>query len=372
MQLNDLIGISLYLTELNKKYNYSNLFDQLGNTLNQLAQNKNQPQHHEQMVTQKKSLYKAILDLGPKGWNIGKKKLYVKFCSPENIGQNLIDRIEEGFQDNMANPAGARQELLKIKNEFMGVITRSNSLHSSLTPLIEEYEEDHEIEEDELAIQLIFDGDINVADIHDLAVNSKEWDKIFQFFTVITNEPSKKPRLLSIDKGSLIVEVAAYTAIVGAIGLTVNTVLDWVKKYYEIEEAKSKSESSDMDVKIKKTILVQFDQALKKTEEDATKDVKGKLLAEFKSKSKDTSRQKAIDEVVKYVFNFVLKGGSVDIREPEQEVEEETENQEEKRITSETILQIKDNFEKVRSFQEEYGPRLLTLIKNDDEEENDE
>ena len=36
------------------------------------------------------------------------------------------------------------------------------------------------------------------------------------------------------------------------------------------------------------------------------------------------------------------------------------------------LFNDKDNFEKVRSFQEEYGPRLLTLIKNDDEEENDE
>lgn len=382
MQLNDLLAVTEYLVSINKKHNYAGLFNQISSTLQQLTQNPNQPKFHNQLIDSRKNLRKALKEMSPENWSFVRTKLFKSFCNGDYYGEHVIKRIQDSFQENQANPAGMKQKIDEINKEVTDIFNRASQLGSSLRPLLEKYVDVPDLDEDEYSLQILFDHDIPVENIDELAKHSKHWKDVFYLYGRAIGEMSHEPRILTVEKGSFFIEIAAYKEVVTAIGLTIGTVLLLAKEYYKVKKLSLETENLELDVEMKRSFKEKYEQACDQIEESAVEKVVAEVKEKYFPDDPDASRKKSIEKAVKYLFQFILKGGEVDVREPEIEEndsevedsdEESTEEGAQEKVGLEEIKQLKSKIGEVRKLAQEFGelPRL-ELFEDDDEDESEE
>ena len=382
MQLNDLFAVTDYLVSINKKHNYAGLFNQVSSTLQQLTQNSNQPKFHNQLIDSRKKLMSALKEMSPDNWSFVRTKLFRSFCKEDYYGEHVIERIQDAFQENQANPAGMKQKIDEINKEVTDIFNRAAQLGSSLRPLLEKYVDVPDLEEDEYSLQILFDHDIPVENIDELAKHSKKWKDVFYLYGRAIGEVSHEPRILTVEKGSFFIEIAAYKEVVTAIGLTIGTVLLLAKEYYKVKKLSLETENLELDVEMKKSFKEKYEQACDQIEESAVEKVVSEVKEKYFPDDPDASREKSIEKAVKYLFQFILKGGEIDVREPDvEEVDDEAEDIDEENEDStvqeglelEEIKQLKSRISEVRKLAQEFGelPRL-ELFEDDDSSDDEE
>lgn len=374
MQLNDLLVISNYLGNLNKENNFASLFDQVGNCLSQISSKPNEQQHRKRFQEDLAKLKEALRKIKiSKQWSLARVKLFKKFCGSERLGEEAVESIDKIINENHVNPAGMRDGILKLKKDVVKVLERSGQLKSGLQPLIDEYEDDQALEENEMALQVVFDKDINIEDIHQLAKNTKDWDDVFHYITIISETPEKKPRIISVEKGSFIIEVAATSGTIYLIGKTFHVIMGCAKQWYEVKKAKRQSEKAGLEVEAQRKINEIYDHQLERLKESTESKVEETLIEELNLDSEDGSRNKAAKKIAQKLLKFVLGGGSIDIRKPSKDEDEGESSEEEGHVENTTNLvveNIKKEFDRLRELERRFGelPQLPHLFEDEDED----
>jgi len=325
VQLHELISVTTYLTEVIKPKNFEGLYQTLITHLNQLTQPKPPAELATQINDARDVLFEAHKEIHPVEWNVIKIKLFKSFGADELFGKTAIARLEEIFSKNQANPQAVATALNPIMQETKKVFTRITQLHTGLGPMIEEGRDADELEDGKTILQIIFEHDAAIKTMKDLEDNSKIWRRLFLAFARLVDEGAEDPEIVSVEKGSIIIEILTATPVAIAIAVgcdqilkVLERVLEIRKKFEEIKNLKLSNKKIEQELEKEADNLIEV----------AVEKAKVALLKEYRKKKKtdqeiDTGLKNALGDM----FSFIESGGKLEVYEPRSDSEtDSTEN----------------------------------------------
>ena len=227
MQVNQLIEVVNYINSVIDNYGLNNLYQNLINYLNQARQNPNDG-ITENIIVTRQSIYDAHKEIEPIRWNFFKRKLFNDFGAQDLLGNSAINSIENIFRQYQADPNGAANGIQNILKETTQLKKRVSQLLDGLGPLADEREYE-EIQENEAILQLYFDEEASVETINDLENYSGIWKKIIHSFLRLSKDNVEDAKILSIEQGSLLIEVLGTIGFVAAIAKATTKILEVLK-----------------------------------------------------------------------------------------------------------------------------------------------
>lgn len=312
MQLSELTVVLNHIDELFTTHQPEEKYNRLINALNN-ARSSPSPAVTKQIADVRAEIQQLQQAAEPAGWNVVRRKLFERFGADLLFGRKALERLNSIFEEHQADPAGAAQALQEVVNEMGRLKSRVTQTRTGLGPLAEELEE-KETKEGEAVLQLVFEGDVSLRTIEDVEKSSKKWKEIIAAFARLTNQPPDPARILTIEKGSFIFALIAGSVVIAAIATGADKILAVLERVLEIR--KKALEVRNLSLQNKK-IAAEIEKEAEGVVEDAGEKIANELMKEYnwkKDKANDFGEvRNAVSLSLKQIFNFVEKGGKVDV-----------------------------------------------------------
>jgi septum formation topological specificity factor MinE len=336
VQLQELIFAVNFVNDALSDNRLVDLYDQLYSLLSQARQ-----QTSETISEQIKETREEILDfhsnLASQPQSILRTRLLDRLNVTDLLGKGGIERVNRIFSDYAIDPGGASIQFQELSQETQALYTQMNTLKKGLGGLVEDTN-DEVLREGEGKLTLVFQGEATIENLGDLEKYTDEWLKTLRAFSQLVEASAEDPRIISIEKGSLILELAAACAVVIAVARGVKEILEVFEKYLEIR--KKALEIRHMKLSNNKAAEMLEEEA-EKTLQDRAKKVAAELVKEHLKNSKDKGDvRNNISLSLERVFVFVEKGGQIDFY-----LEPESGNEE-------AVAQIESGFNRVRQLEQ--------------------
>ncbi|MGD0058165.1 MAG: hypothetical protein ABSD58_01985 [Verrucomicrobiia bacterium] len=139
-----------------------------------------------------------------------------------------------------------------------------------------------------------------------------QWWKIIRHFGLLTDTTADQAKILSIQEGSIILEISAVYVLVKAIGLAADKILNVIERLYELRRTSREITRLDLTNKqIEKDLQKEADTFIESNLGQITQQV----IAEInKSKAREGEVKSSLQISIKDLFDFLDRGGTVDCR----------------------------------------------------------
>ncbi len=307
--------ISGQLRELQVTTRYQELVSLL-----QQSQDSPSPEISTQLVEKRQEVYSALENTEPKNWDSPKMKLFYR-VGGYLIGKSAQERVRSIFDEHQGNTAEIIQQIQALINETNALLETISRVREGLTPIAKEEEEQEEAKEGYQTIELIFDNEAAIKTLPDLENYAHTWQGILNAVSRLVNESPEEARIIQIQKNSpLVITIDAPVGVIAALyfivdGLLRNyqNILNIVKTREEIKSLKLNNEK----------LLKAAEEAEKEEREELPKLIAKEVIEKYKQELKantDSQTVKGlIGKVTEDVYDFIDKGGVVDVAADEQE-----------------------------------------------------
>ena len=344
--------ISLFklMTLINNYYRENKiepLFNQFIGSLQQsLFQQGNQP-----VGPHKDNLFKALKSFNASALPFSQKRIYLLYKGNEIIGPDSVAYIEKILYDSKFDPNGVIQKITQHKDRVVQFNALANTLIVSLKPFSDQAIEI--LQEDEAILEITFAGDTNIKNIVNLADYADIWNKLFRAFGLLMKKHADDAKIISISKSSpVVIEIASVITVLFVISKAVDYILNRIDKYLTIR--KKMEEIKNLKLK-NKQIAKDLEIEANEYKNIASEEIAKTLIKEHGNTSTDGEVKNALSISLKELFEFLDKGGKVDVHF---HAESKVENNEEK-------LKIEDIFQKIRILEDHIEEVRLLPYKSE-------
>lgn len=348
MSIQDYYQVINFIYDELKGKNVIVLYQQLISSLQQLQQ-ASSPEASQLLIDKKKETFSVLESTEPKDWDSVKMKVFYKFGGSNLVGNAVVIRLKNIFDEYQANSAGAVTQIQGLINETNALLESIAKLREGLSAMVEEDAEEKP-EEGHETIQLIFDKDASINTLPNLESYAKIWQDILRNVSRLANEPSEDAHILHIQKNSpLVITIDAPVGVIAVLYFLVDKTLDLYGKVLTVRQKREELKALKLNNKKMEKALQEGE---KEEIESLPKQVTDAAAAQFKDKLEgkaDVEEIKiAVTVSVKEIYEFIDKGGTVDVSEGRQE------------STQVQQMRLAQNYTKIHQLQDTTpGRRLL-------------
>jgi hypothetical protein len=338
MNINELYQLTIWAEDNIIKVNISQKFQQLITIINNNVNNRNAAA--QSFEAQKEELLKTIANINI--FSLSKEQLNVleKYNILENISSNASEQISDIFYKQSLDLATILKELQDRHRNLNQGINKITTLKNSLFEIIEE--KDLSFFENEAIIKLHFENNASIDNIVELKKWSSDWYDILRGIALSKDEAPESIKVISAEKGSIIITLGIAYGLVKIISKAILKVLEIIEKSLEI--AKKAHELKQLKLTNQKIIA-----DLEKEAKDFKKNKITEMIDTFLKNNSDGEKKTAFEKSLKKLIIFTEKGGQVDCFLP-------SPSEDDDEIKPENIQEIKSintNFSKIRKIETE-------------------
>jgi hypothetical protein len=334
-------------------------FDALFNILNTNSRRQNN-QVAQPFEDQKNDLLEAITSVNINVLTLSQIDALELLEINQNIGNHGKSKIL-AILANTLDVAHVAAQVNTMKNEIQQGINKSNQLHLALEPIIDD--EEPEIIQDHVLTRVMFEHDAAVRNIKELNDWITKWFHIGRGFAMANGQAPEDVQVIGGARGSLIIELALLATTALPIAKAINITLDSMVKFKDyqhraIEVRRLKEDSPNLEKEFEedaKRWEKRSQQLKKEVADNVTEEVK-QYFSDYKEEN-----QAEYGKAVKFLVDFITKGGDVDCVIAEESDEEEQGTTEE---VMETLRLLRSDFSHIRELKE----TLLLEHKDDNAE----
>lgn len=317
MELDRLWEVTNFLESALQKYNFQGTYQNLLNILNQYKNNQRTQPVLQSITNSRNEIIARQNEIEfPEEWDYENYEIFLKIGGEKFIGKKAakeLEKIFSTFPANEVNAPNGLQNLLNELNQFRNKVSQTTNGLSGWKDI----EISPQIRADETAIRLAFKNAAELKNIDDLKKCADDWQKIFNAFFRLENQPPEPARILNIRKGSIVFDIASYTVIVGVVARGAMEILKVIEKYLQLK--KNALEIKNLELENKK-----LEQEIEKEADALLADKANRIAESFfvnnpKWTGKDFGEEKnAISLALRLISVFVENGGSIEFLKNEQ------------------------------------------------------
>ncbi|MGA2604183.1 MAG: hypothetical protein ABSG14_08135 [Verrucomicrobiia bacterium] len=272
-----------------------------------------QPQLRQQqpITEQKSALINAIKAIRPERLTLNERHLLKTFIDTDLLADTGVEKINQLFAEHNLDPMGAVNALNVIKSNYDRLASTVTDILKVLDP-IDVPQIENDIEEGHAILQITFKERASINSVAEWKAYTNEWWNIIRSFGLLTDTNADQAKILSIQQGSIVIEISALYLLIKAIGSASNKILDLIERLYELRKASREIKQLDLTNKqIEKDLDKEADTFI----ENNLSQIAQQVIAEInKAKTTDGETNKALQISIKDLFQFLDKGGTVDCR----------------------------------------------------------
>jgi hypothetical protein len=356
MQVAELYDLSVWVHDEVIQTNIVAHYLALRKAVHQAAQ---EGQAQQSFEPQRESLFALLREVPMYDLSSAQLEMLKNFSIADNVGDSAVKTIENILFRNQLDAATAAAKLAAIVDEMNQGQSKSEQIRGALEGLIREPEREF----GEIPIRIVFTKNASIDNLKDLKAWSNQWFQIVEGITRAHGVAPEKIRVVGAGTGSIIFELA--TEVI-ALGGTLGTIVIFgLKATTEVMKIRKGAEvirglKIDNSAKLAKELEKSADKLKKDKAEEITKEISIKLEI---NQTGEGDKIVHLGSAVEKVLDFLDKGGEVDAWVPEDEIDEEDDQEEQKLLRND----LQEMFEEVRRLKTDL--RLLEHKSNEDEEE---
>lgn len=315
------------------------LYQELNQLLSQIRSAPS-PEISQQLLDKRKQIVELQREIEPVNWTYTKRKLFQDYEAEQVIGTVAANNLKNIFLQHQADPHSAQQEVQAIINKLNDLLQKVQSLKTSLGPLSEKYEQDT----DQETLQLVFADRAEIDNLSDLESYAHKWQVVLHNVSRLVNEDTGPAKIQSIQKGSTILVINSALPTILALAFIVDKLINLYERILKLRKLSLEIEN----------LKLNNETALKALRESEKKEIESEVEkiveAVYKKHRKDNKKndqndiKNQLNSSVKTVYNFIVKGGRVEVNNYEQDDEESAEN-----------LQFEPKYNQIKAMIEKYG-----------------
>lgn len=313
MEIVELLSVARQITEKIKATGFDNLAKQITQQLQKIEQpGQITPQIRAQIYTTvegaKNQLLSSISQVLPPSLSLEQSKVYDILGAYNLFGFDGQERLRTIFTELQSNPN-------IVKDNFQSYLQEVNKiliLNSSLASFADKIPySSHSKNKDEIII--FFQAGAEINNLDELAKVSNKWNQVLIGLAMLAKENDTTFRIETVERGSIILTLSTAVGVTIAFAKVAEKSLDIIKKYYEIKK------------------LAHEAKALKGIPEKAVQELENSSKLKLKTESIEIARQlleeydwsnienrkdvdTAVRFAVRYILEFLNKGGKVDVK----------------------------------------------------------
>lgn len=266
----------------------------------------------------KQKLFEALRTFDTLDLTYSERRLFTTLGYWQFVGQSAVEKIDQILYDENFDPAGVSTAIEALNTEFKSFASDVKSLEKSMSKIPDL---DHaDLRDGEDLLEITFLDGTSVDNVVDFQKWIDNWSMIIRNFSMLHGEAPESARVVFVQKSSpMIMDVAAITAVVLAIGKAAEYVLSRIEQYLriqkQVEEIKklklgNKNIESDLTKEADKFAKKSADEITKKIVAEANVDVDGEVTNNLKLG-------------INNLFVFIDNGGRVDCPTADPDEDEE-------------------------------------------------
>lgn len=363
MTLKDLQQFVNIVVEIANKTNYTTSLNTLRSSWNNfMSYKKAQPQNASvlqnmnnalaQAETHKKNLNEAAQKIKSELENLSNFPLSKNF--DKFFGDSFVQFINSINQTTVDSEF---PKLMELFTQYQQISQLSNVIKALKVPLTNIDLENNDF------IEITFDGEASVKTLKDFAKESDKWSQTINLVGRIARENNTDISIESVEKGSLVLFVAAVATIVVVICKAVDKIQNVILKHIDIQKK---------TFELRKLQVDGFDDILKKLEQQAktnlnkeSNEISDTLMTDYGWAENDelyNETRAATKKAVKSLIAFTNKGGSIKgyLQNPDNSQKETL------KIVNEKNKKIKELELNIKELSEGKQTLLIEYLPSDD------
>jgi hypothetical protein len=254
----------------------------------------------------KNSLILAQNEIEPADWAYSKYSLYLELDKDCITGKRAVATLNSIFDSNQANPAGIAKEIKKIIGNI------NNVLNAKTDPLklLSCFSSTESVGSGMALLTLFFEGKASVDTINDIERYSRIWDNIIRDFAILTMQENCRPLIESIDKKSLILQIANGDRIIESLSYGTSKIIDTYSKILRIRKLQLEAIKMALNPDIADLLEDEIFNTINETSQNVVLD-----LMEKNNWGSLPARNEAfnnVDKSLKLILDFIEKGGKIE------------------------------------------------------------
>lgn len=362
MQITELLRLTKWFMQNVIEKKIPNFYQNLFNKMNQNAKaNTNQPK--QPFEDEKNKLFDSLRKINLNSLTLEQVGFLEKLEIVDLLGEEGVKIIEEVLYENNLDIATAAQKIGEFNNKIKNAVTTINEIDNILSKSFS-IEDEEEFPEDSVMMRVYFQERVSINNIADFKKLGATWHEIGRGIAMAQNKTPQDFKIIGAQKGSLIIEMAVIAGIATSVstillkGLKVaERVIEILKKAEELKAMRLSNKKIEQD--IKKEAETERENGIK-TILDSSVEQLG--LNPQKDGDKITALKKSITKLIE----FTEKGGAVDFIEPDDDLEEESEeNRDNDDDVRSELRKLKSNVQEIRELENKLK---MLEVKIDDNE----
>ncbi|WP_020614777.1 hypothetical protein [Sediminispirochaeta bajacaliforniensis] len=271
----------------------------------------------------------------------------------ESIGKNAANEIDQIFYKKGLDIASALKEIQTLHQRLNSGIDRLKKIETNLNGIIKE--KDRPDIDNEAVLKVHFKQHASITNVSEFKKWANDWYDISRGIALSIDMAPESVRVISAEKGSIIVALSVAIPLAGIVSKVILRVLEIADKVLEI---KKKSE----EIKNLKLQNKKIEQDLIKEAETIKKNEIEQLVIQIVEEhivQPDGEKRTALEKSIKKLISFIEKGGDVDCYIPyDSENASDTADERE-----DNAYQIYTNFKKIRELDSKL--KLLAYVESE-------
>lgn len=253
----------------------------------------------------------------PTVWNQSQRQIFVHFGAQGIIGNDAANALLQVLSQNALDPAQAAGHVQRLCGQINQLQQRCTQALTSLEPLAKGIAQP-EPSKEYAAIILTFAQNASIKTLDDLQRQAAAWNYNATCFAELTKSSIESPNIIGVRQGSIILEFAAITSVVGAAVTVFNHIV--LKREFRLKSQKVAQQIRESSFNEQAAKLIEADVDTKTAE--MTREALDKLMeangwsgGEIDAAERNELRSK-LEKCVQDIDAFWNKGGQIEFRLP--------------------------------------------------------
>ena len=311
---------------------------------------------------EKEQLVDALSHMSFKSLTIEQEAFLTKLDLRSYLGENGIDQVENILYKNQLDIATASEKFGHIVENFSKASEFFSCVETKISPLFPEKHE--EITEMEAWMRVYFQEKASITNVVEFKEYARKWYDITRGIALAVDKRPEDIRIVSAERGSIIINAAVLTVIAEIFSKVVLRSLEIAEKILELKKKKMEIEALKLEKEINDNLTEDLKDAIDSTKKNGAETICKAVIDELKIT--DSEKKSGLRKSIELMLEFLENGGNIDFicnELPENDVDEDNEIVELREIVRSQNEKLVGTVEKIRQIEH----KLMLLSEGEKE-----
>ena len=343
MQISELIKLGKWYEEECKDSGLIDDYNMLTNKIQQNVNNQRVPFEEE-----KEALISNLSNMSFGTLTLEQMAFLETLGIRDYLGSNGIKTVKDILYKNHIDIASVLQHFRDIVKAFSEATGLFDNIESSLSKFLPD--DDPQVLPDETLMRIYFKEGSSINTIVDFKKLATQWHDISRGIALAVDHKPEDVRIISAEKGSIIVNAAVLTVIADVVSRIVLRALEIADKVLDLKVKKIEIEKMQLEKNEKETIVDSMKGAIEGEKKRGAESICETIIEECNII--DSEKKQGLRKSVEKMIAFIEKGGNVDfICKDNNEVDDADEENEQQNLLRDNNAKLIETVQKIREIE---------------------